>query len=349
MTFMPMGNTGNRRIVPGRGPKSADIVIIGDYTSPFDDHDLKPFSGPGGNVLEGCLHAAGLILGEVYLTNTFKSRTRLSGKAANKDFFDEKKKSFTELGLAHAEMLRDELNDLPANIIVPAGLPALMAISSMNSVNKYRGYVCAADKLKGTRKIIPTYSPAQTIYGTYVNRHVIVNDLKKAKVECTKPEIVRPERTLVYIYDNLQEAMDWLKYFEEQEYLCFDIEVINYEVSCISFSSDPGIGCVIAFGATEFSSKGWTELEELELWRGVQRVLGNPKSTKTVQNGMFDIHFLLTRNGVVVRGPINDTMIGHSVMFPELPKGLDFLGSLYCGAQEYWKDAVKFDNIKGES
>ncbi len=42
-------------------------------------------------------------------------------------------------------------------------------------------------------------------------------------------------------------------------------------------------------------------------------------------------------------------MIGHSVMFPEFPKGLDFLGSLYCGSQAYWKDAVKFDNIKGES
>ena len=78
-------------------------------------------------------------------------------------------------------------------------------------------------------------------------------------------------------------------------------------------------------------------------------MLGNPDSKKVVQNGMFDIHFLLTRCGVVVRGEIHDTMVAHSVMYPELPKGLDFLGSIYCGSQEYWKDSVKFENIKGES
>jgi len=36
-------------------------------------------------------------------------------------------------------------------------------------------------------------------------------------------------------------------------------------------------------------------------------------------------------------------------MYPELPKGLGFLGSIYCGSQEYWKDMVKFDDIKDNS
>jgi len=42
-------------------------------------------------------------------------------------------------------------------------------------------------------------------------------------------------------------------------------------------------------------------------------------------------------------------MVAHSIMYPELRKGLDFLGSLYCGTQAYWKDKVKFTNIKEES
>jgi hypothetical protein len=78
-------------------------------------------------------------------------------------------------------------------------------------------------------------------------------------------------------------------------------------------------------------------------------VLGNENSVKVAQNAIFDIHFLLTRCGIEAKGRVEDTMIGHSVMFPEFPKGLDFLGSLYCGTQAYWKDAVKFNNIKGES
>ena len=42
-------------------------------------------------------------------------------------------------------------------------------------------------------------------------------------------------------------------------------------------------------------------------------------------------------------------MIAHSIMYPELLKGLAFLGSMYCGSQEYWQDMVHFDNIKEES
>ncbi len=346
MQFIPL--TPRSRIVPGQGREDAKIVIVGDYTTPFDDRELKPFSGPNGTVLDSCLHAAKLIRSEVYLTNVFKSKTTVPGKNANHDFFDEGKKVFTELGMQHAAMLRQELDGLKANVIVAAGLPALMAVSSLNSVAKYRGYVCQADKLKGCRKMIPTYSPGSTIRGTYVNRHMIVADLRKAKQECEFPEIVRPERHLIYQYETVEEVLEWLEYFEGVERLSFDIEVINFEVSALSFSAKPEVGVVIPIGNSVYRPQGWTEQEELQIWRGVQRVLGNPKSIKIAQNGIFDIHFLLTKQGIVVRGEVHDTMIGHSVMFPELPKGLDFLGSIYCGSQEYWKDAVSFKSIKGD-
>jgi Uracil-DNA glycosylase len=333
--------------VPGVGRDTAKIIVVGDYTSQFDDRELKPFSGPAGTVMESCLHAAGLIRGEVYLTNCFKSKTTRPGKFANMDFFDEKKKTFTELGLEHADMLRKELDKHKANVIVAAGNPALKALTSLSSVSKYRGYVCQADKLNG-RKLIPTHSPNSTMRGNYVQRQMIVADLRKAKMECDSPLIVRPERQLIYSFENVEEVLQWLAYFEKQPILSFDIEVINYEVSCISFASDPSIGVVVPIGDSTGIKRPWTEDEELQIWRGVQRTLGT-ESDKVGQNLLFDTHFLLTRNGIVVKGKLHDTMIAHSVMFPELPKGLDFLGSLYCGAQEYWKDSVKFNNIKGEN
>ena len=78
-------------------------------------------------------------------------------------------------------------------------------------------------------------------------------------------------------------------------------------------------------------------------------MLGNRNSIKIVQNGIFDIQFLLTKCGIEVRGPIRDTMISHHIMYPELLKGLAFLVSIYGGSQAYYKDMVKFENIKGES
>lgn len=348
MTFIPLSQGNTRRLVPGVGRDTAKIAIVGDYTSGFDDKALKPFAGPAGTVLESCLHAAGIITGEVYLTNCFKSRTQLGGKNANMDFFDEGKKKFTELGLQHAEMLRVELSKLKANVIVAAGNPALRALSDLSSVAKYRGYVCAASALGG-RKMIPTYSPNATLRGNAIQRQVIVADLRKAKQESEFPEIVRPDRSLIYDYTGVEEVLQWLEYYANQPVVCFDIEVINYEVACVSFASSAGVAIVVPLGPTYNRPNGWELDEELVIWRGIQKVLGNPDSIKVAQNAMFDIHFLLTRVGVEVRGEIRDTMIGHSVMFPEFPKGLDFLGSLYCGAQPYWKDAVKFDNIKGEN
>ena len=85
------------------------------------------------------------------------------------------------------------------------------------------------------------------------------------------------------------------------------------------------------------------------MWLGIAKVLETPDSVKVVQNGMFDIPFLLTNCGIQVRGPIHDTMVAHSILYPDLPKGLGFLGSIYCGAQKYWKDMVSFTNIKEEA
>lgn len=347
MSFIPSGT--RQRLVPGYGNMNAKIAIVGDYTSMFDVRALKPFTGPNGTVLESCLHSAGLISAEVYVTNTFKSPTQRTGKAAGTDFFDEEKKKFTQLGLEHAEMLRTELNKHSANIIICCGNAALQAVSGFTSVAKYRGYICASSKLEKTRKLMPTFSPGSTLRGAHINRHLIVNDLRKAKVESYIPEIIRPERKLVYTYANVEEALQWLEYYEHQTEFVLDTEVINYELACISFATNPDVGCVIPLGPTFERPNGWTEDEEIMLMRAIQRVVGNPKSKKIIQNSSFDNHYMLTQCGLVIRGPIDDTMIGHSVMFPEFPKGLAFLGSLYCGGQEYWKDSVKFENIKEES
>jgi uracil-DNA glycosylase family 4 len=331
--------TNQRRTIQPSGPKNAKIAIIGDFSDGFDERTGRPFSGPTGTVLEQCLHAAGLIRGEVYTTNVVLSRVDYSQRSR---YFDDKKNTISSLGQLQVERLQKELQDVQANVFVAAGSFALSAISGLRHLSKYRGYVFTDSILGGNRKVIPTHHPGQTIRGMYSYRYMIVCDLKKAKIEGQYPELRRPERTLIYHYENIEEALQWLEYFEKQPKVGFDIEVLNYEISCISFSSSPDLACV-------FPITGWELDDELFLWRGIQKVLGNPHSIKIIQNSMFDVPFLLTRNGIEVRGPIHDTMVAHSIMYPELPKGLGFLGSVYCSNQEYWKDTVKFSNIKDEA
>lgn len=329
-----------RSSLPGSGKKESKIAIVGDYTDGFDANSRKPFSGPGGTVLENCLHNAGLIRAECYITNLFKAQTnnpmQLFMEKNNGRFL------FTDEGQEYVALLKEELEQTEANIFVACGPASFAALCDLGHLSMYRGYVFESSLLPG-RKVIPTFHPKQAMRGMYTYRYLIAADLRKVKEESEFPEIHRPERTLVYKHDSIEDAVQWLDYFVEQPQVGFDIEVINYEVSCISFASAPDLAVVVPI------SGRWGLDEELQIWRGIQRVLGNPSSTKIVQNGMFDIPFLLTRNGIVLRGSIHDTMVGHSILYPELPKGLGFLGSIYCGPQEYWKDTVKFKNIKDES
>jgi len=350
VTFMP---TPSARRVPGVGPPGAKIAIVGEAPGAHEDAQLKPFVGPAGGVLEQCLHAAGLIRSDVYLTNVVKVRPKANDI---EPFFNGK--TFSAEGMEWVNELREELDTLRPNVIVACGKTAMAALTGQTAITKYRGYVLDSNGF-ATQKIIPCIHPAACLWGRtggdkgglatssvkpYLYRYVIICDLKKAKSLSDTPELIRPHRQLIYNYSNVEEVLQWLEYFAEQPLVTFDIEVLNYEVSCISFASSPEISASIPLAHT------WSESDEARIWRAIQTILGNPRSVKVGQNLVFDCHFLLTRCGVEVRGPIQDTMIGHSIVYPELPKSLGFLGSVYCGSQLFWKDmAPKWDNIKEES
>lgn len=340
---MFLSGMNQQRQLPPSGSKFSKIAIVGDFTTGFDEQALKPFSGPAGAIIESCLHAAGLIRGEVYFTNLFKTKSK---HKEGHDFYiknNQGKISLTPAGQASVAALIEELDGIDANVIVAAGDAPFYALTGLGKRDKYRGYIFPSNCLQEVRKVIPTHHPSSSIRGMYKYRHMIVCDLTKAKDESTFRQLLRPQRELIYNFSSVQEVLEWLEYYQSQDIVGFDIEVINYEVSCISFSSDPAIAVSIPIAGR------WTLEEELLVWRGIQGVLGNPYSAKVVQNAIFDCHFLLTRNGIEVRGPIHDTMIAHSVMYPELPMGLGFLGSVYCGSQQYWKDSVKFNDIKDNS
>lgn len=336
------------------GPPGAKIAIVGEAPGATEDAQLRPFVGQAGQVLDQCLHSAGLVRNDLYLTNVVKMRPRDNNI---EPFFNGK--SFTTEGQKWVEELHAELRERAPNIIVCAGKTALSAVAGRSEITKLRGYILRALDTSGVQKCIPCIHPAACLYGRglggdagglttksispYLYRYVITCDLKKAKQFSDTPELVRPERQLVYRYDTVDEVLEWLDFFSEQPLISFDIEVLNYEVSCISFASSPEVAASIPI------AHSWTEIEEMQIWRGIQKVLGNPRSVKVGQNLIFDTHFLLTRCGVEVRGPIQDAMVAHSIVYPELPKGLGFLGSIYCGAQEYWKDLANFKNIKEES
>ena len=340
MTFLQLAQTADKRIIPGTGPLDAKIAIIGEAGGAYENAQLKPFVGPAGTVLEQCLHAAGLIRSECYITNVVKWQPKGNDISP---YFDSAKGRFTTAGLECVATLQEELEQCGANVLVACGATSFAALTGQSRITKYRGYFFPSIGLSRERKVMPCIHPAASLRGMYLYRHLIAADLKKAKLHADTPELKRPDRTLVYQFGTIGEVLEWLAYYEAQPRVCTDIEVTNYEVSCFGFSSDPSIAISVPL------DERWSDMEEAQIWRAIQRIIGNESCTKVLQNGIFDIQFTSQRYGFVWRGPIEDTMIAHSIMYPELRKGLDFLGSLYCDTQEYWKDKVRFTNIKEES
>ncbi len=65
-------SSGAKNSAPGAGAAPAEVMLIGEAPSAYDDRSGRPFSGPSGVFLDELLAAAGLSRTQVYLTNVVK-------------------------------------------------------------------------------------------------------------------------------------------------------------------------------------------------------------------------------------------------------------------------------------
>ena len=63
---------GARNSAPGSGAAPAEVMLVGEAPSAYDDRSGRPFSGPSGAFLDELLAAAGMSRAQVYLTNVVK-------------------------------------------------------------------------------------------------------------------------------------------------------------------------------------------------------------------------------------------------------------------------------------
>lgn len=62
------------RAVPGEGPATSAIMLVGEGPGFYEDRQGRPFVGPSGNLLEKLLAGIGLSRRQVYITNVVKCR-----------------------------------------------------------------------------------------------------------------------------------------------------------------------------------------------------------------------------------------------------------------------------------
>lgn len=324
------------------GSPSAPILVLAEAPASVEVRMNRPLAGPSGDVFNDCLHAAGLIRSNIYILNTwpfrvFKEKDHIFMLDQPSVKLWDKIKGFTDEGWEATAETRARVAGSLANIIVTMGNPALALAINRRPITKWRGSPLWSERF--ARKVIPTIHPAATLHGTYLWRYMIVSDLEKAKRHMNSPvwELVKRE---FLIDPSFSDVMDYMKMVSEQPRFATDLECINHQVNCFCLAPNKFEAMIVPM-ADDVGNAWWDEGQEMAIWKGYAKLLGNPEIMKINQNIVgFDSPFLLQQNNIFTYGEIGDTMIAQKILYPDFKKGLDFICSIHTD-EPYYKDEGK--------
>lgn len=327
------------------GPRDAKIVLVGEAFGEQEDLVGRPFIGTAGQELTRLLEEAKIDRKDCFLTNVLPLRPPSNNldflcgpkKTVGKDYALKPLKQGKYLlpeFLPQLQRLKQEIELVNPNLVVALGNTACWAILGQAKIGALRGAV-AYGTLCPSHKILPTYHPAAILYN-WSNRPILVADLIKAEREMRFPEIIRPER-YVLINPTFQEIWNWIaEHLINAEEISVDVETGGGMIKCIGFSPSAKYAMVIPFlDRGQPDGHYWRTLEEeIAAWKIVDYILSLP-ARKVFQNGLFDLQYIVPMS-ILPKNCEEDTMLLHHSIFPELPKGLGFLGSIYTN-EPAWK------------
>jgi len=228
------------------------------------------------------------------------------------------------------ELLRRDLEKLPnCKLIISVGEMPLRALANVANISKYQGApidcTLAANKL-----VLPidSYTFAMGNPDWFPLTDFFLQKASRYKSMTTKPW--KTINTIVTKDDILLEQ-EFLH--TDYEWLAFDIECSQYEMTCIGFAKDERTAYVIPLVHCYGNRLG-------RLLQIIQRILARQDTKKLAQNGNFDITYLAYHYKISVANFAWDTMLAMHSMFPNLPKDLGTLNAIFAD-EPYWKDDGK--------
>lgn len=339
----PVGRTSKRE----EGDPMSKIAILGEAPALQELRQNRPLVGQSGQLLNLCLHEAGLIRRQVYLLNVFSEMVQKDEKTgtistrSNRDrVLWTKKHGFTQLAESDLRSAQDKLRRSGANIIVTLGATATSALClDIKSIGKWRGSVILADADSGvSRKVLPTYHPAASLRGMYLWRYDIIGDLKKAKKQSASRQIIAPKTSLI-LRPSASSALRFMKECKQKGAFNTDTEIYGRNISCFSLAHDIHTSMCIPL-IDENGKPCYSDQDEADIWLGYADLMGDPSVTKINQNILFDMWVLWILMNIETRGPVHDPMILQGILYPDFPKKLEYLCSHHAD-MPYYKDDKK--------
>lgn len=334
-------------VLPTSNVGSAEIAVVSDAVSWSEVHEGRILGGSAGGSFSRLCSAINLPQYQVYFTAACKAQIE-RGKISK---WWSSRSKYNEAWRVLQQRLIEELAGLSTNVIVLLGdLPMHMLLDSpgIDSANKYRGSVYKASDFPhlsslGDKLICITEHPSKLNPGGDPKLfYVMMHDFNKFLALRDHPEYATPE-VILHTRPTFHDAMEFLSKVLASEVTAFDIEATPQFVTCFGFSiSSKEAMCIPLM---DNSGDYWTLEEELAIWQKTAEILASPKVKKIMQNGMFDTMYMLRRMDFQVENFSFDTMLAQHLCWTDLPKGLDFLTSVYT-YMPYYKDDGKEAHLK---
>ncbi len=297
--------------------RHSKIAIVGEMPDPISLQQNAPFSGSSGRILDKALKFANIDRDLCTLTYVNKSTN-----PSNMDQW--------------MNQLRVELSSYRPNVAIALGEDALKALTGRAGITLYRGSILPSFLVPGL-KVVPALAPAWILRGQFQHFWSLVNDLTRAEKQ-SKFSDIRPRPWISRTSPSFKDAKDFIEGIPNDAKWCLDIETRSGHVACFSIASGNTAMC---FPIQNPGGSYFFPSTEGELWRLTAELMKrNPFLVG--QNLTFDLEYLFDY-GLEPSGIFMDTMISHAILYPEFPKGLDFLCAMYTEMQ-YYKSEGKVSN-----
>lgn len=345
------------------GPAPARIMIVGE--APGEQEVVKgiPFVGASGQELDRMLHEAGIMRSTCFVTNVCRDRPPGNDMGA---FMAMRKSDITPKhallrdryvlpqvweGLA---LLKREIEQVKPNIIIALGNVSMWALTGKWGITSWRGSTLECDLELGLDykpKVLPAYHPA-AILRQWSWRPILVHDLRRAAAHSATRELIRPDYRFI-IRPDFATVVQTLSMLEQvvaarQLKLAVDVETRSGHIACVGLAWSKLEALCIPWMCAERTAGYWSEQEESEIQWHLYKLLTHSNCQVIGQNFSYDAQYFFRHVHYLPR-LVRDTMLAQHVCFSNMPKGLDFLSSMYCNFHEYWKDEGKeWDEKTGE-
>lgn len=207
------------------------------------------------------------------------------------------------------------------------------------SIDKFRGsvFVGAEHTYFEGYRCIATYHPSQLKYD-YTKLYKLRFDLIRAKEVGSLPEIPYVSRHME-VDLQFHQVLQRIEAIQSNSIISLDIEgTVDGGITCLSIATSKTHAFIVPFDLFDIP-------QTADLIVALRHKLSDHTIGVVLQNAMYDWFALAYCFAILIRNIHWDTMLSGWELYPEFPKGLDFMASIYTYEPYYKHERTINDRI----